>query len=152
MASIHPTYQSKSNKIINFSTYSGAIDNLLYRDGASYFNKDISSEPDAAFFDREGRVLAALQKAYESHKSQRRSGGFLISQFIEQNATICKDYVQLYKWCRQVLQRNPPDDWESAVLGLFEQTYPLYPQEPLLRLIKPPSRVFIERDGMGYEA
>ena len=72
----------------------------------------------------------------------------MIKQFIKLNATLCKDYMQAFKWCRNDLYDNPPADWESAVLGLFEETYPLYPQEPLLLLIK--SGVFKEKDYYGY--
>ena len=42
------------------------------------------------------------------------------------------------------LCRSNPPDWESEVLAFFKETYPLYPYEPLLLLIK--SGVFITKD------
>ena len=42
------------------------------------------------------------------------------------------------------MRYDDPDDWENVVLALFKETYPLYPQEPLLLLIK--SGVFITKD------
>ena len=57
--------------------------------------------------------------------------------------------MQAFQWCNK-LYHNPPDDWEKAVLGFFEETYPLYPQEPLLLLIK--SGAFLRDDDFEYRA
>ena len=74
----------------------------------------------------------------------------LTKQFFKLYATVRKDYEQAYKWCTKDLRDNPPADWESAVLGLFKETYPLYPQEPLLLLIK--SGVFIKYYNNEYNS
>ena len=61
MARKHSTIKSKSNKIINFSIFSGKIFNCLNKDGKEVSETEITSSPGAAYFDKEGRVLAALQ-------------------------------------------------------------------------------------------
>ena len=43
---------------------------------------------------------------------------------------------------------NIQNDWESAVCGLFDGTYPLYPQEPLLLLIK--TEIFKLAESLSY--
>ena len=67
-----PTIQSKSNKIINFLIFSGHIFNRLYKDGKEVSKTVITSSPESAFFDKEGKVLCALQEGYEKHKPLRR--------------------------------------------------------------------------------
>ena len=72
MASKHTTDQSKLNKIINFLISSGKIYNSLYKDDKRVSETDITSSPGSVFFDKEGKVVCALQKAYEYHKTLRR--------------------------------------------------------------------------------
>ena len=91
-----------------------------------------------------------LLLAYEKQKQQRRTGCLVIKQFFESNAILCQDLTKAYEYCRRKVRGIKTDGWESEVLGLFKETYPLYPQEPLLLLIK--SGVFIERDSAEYSA
>ena len=70
MARKHTT-NSKSNKIINLLIFSGKIYNRLYKDGKEVSETEITSSPESAFFDKDGKVLCALQEAYEYHKTLR---------------------------------------------------------------------------------
>ena len=45
---------------------------------------------------------------------------------------------------------NVKIDWEGAACGLYQETYPLYPKEPLLLLIK--TGMFLEQEGKEYSA
>ena len=56
----HITNQSKSNKIINFSIFSGTIYNLLYKENKEFSETEITLSPGVAFFDKESQALGAL--------------------------------------------------------------------------------------------
>ena len=82
----HPTIQSKSYPITNFSIYSCRFSNDLWKDG-----REVSSTvtpASAAWFSKEGKVLCALQSVYDEHRLLRRSGSLCIQQFFESNAIL----------------------------------------------------------------
>ena len=89
----HSTVQSKSNKIINFLIFSGEIHNRLYKDGKRVSETEITSSPESAFFDKEGKLvgLCALWLAYDKHKPLRLTGGLLIQRFFDSNVTLRVD-------------------------------------------------------------
>ena len=92
--------KSKSYSIVNFAIYrNDKIYNYLYNDGQRVAETDISSSPESAYYDKEGRVVCALQHAYERQKLLRSTGSLIIRQFFDSYATLCKDYKQAYKWC-----------------------------------------------------
>ena len=78
----------------------------------------------------------SLLWACEKQKQQRRTGCLVIKQFFESNAILCEDLTKAYEYCLKKVRKTETADWESGVLALFKETYPLYPKEPLLQLIK----------------
>ena len=62
------TSQSESYPVSNILIYSGMIKNLLFNDNDKQSSTDISSSPDDAFYDKEGKVPRALKLAYEKQK------------------------------------------------------------------------------------
>lgn len=73
-----------------------------------------------------------MHSAYEKHMQRRRTGYYMIRQFFELYAKLGKELgPSLYK-CWEELSKKETDDWETTVLCFFEETYPLYPQEPLV--------------------
>ena len=117
----------------NFSIYSGRISNILYKDRFTVSSTKIPAS--AAWFSKEGKILCALQHAYDEHRLLRRSGGHCIQQFFESNAILSQDFTKAYQWCWEKLPYIETD-WEGAACGVFKESYPLYPKEPLLQLIK----------------
>ena len=67
----------------------------------------------------------ALQPVYEKLKRQRRTGYLAIKRFFELYATLDKDFVDAFNWCKKDLKITT--DWEGQLCGLFRDAYPHYP-------------------------
>ena len=113
------TRGKRSCLIINFPLYRNVIFNYHKAEGIEEAKINITSSPEVAFYEKQGKVLHALQTAYEKHKQQRRTGCLLIQQFFKSYATLKQDLLQAYQWCLSDLPLIKSTDWENDVLGLF---------------------------------
>ena len=77
----------------------------------------------------------------------RRQAG-PIQKFFEKYANLSKEFTDAYQWCQEELKYIKAD-WEHEVCGLLQESYPLYPQEPILLLIQ--SRLFVEAENKEKE-